>query len=224
MEWRNHGESAKPKTKFNFETIAQFDIKAVLTYLLEDLKINQLHCITHSGGGICLTMCLLNNEKWVPKISSMTLFSCQSFGACHTFKNRIKIQISKFISSLLGYIPAKIIKLGPHNESYFTMKQWYNWNLTKNFKGDTGLNYLAVMKNIKIPILSISGEADKFIAPKEGVAAFLNAFENSKNKLIHCSISNGFAENYNHSSVIYSRNASLEIWPLVKDWIETTYT
>jgi poly(3-hydroxyalkanoate) synthetase len=202
MEWRNHGESSKTTKKFNFETIALFDIKAVLEYLFEELKISELDCITHSGGGICLTICLLQNEKLISKINSISIFSCQSFGACHNFKNTFKIFLSKYISLILGYIPAK--KLG----------------LQKNFKGDSPIDYLDQMKIIKIPILSICGEADKFLSPKEGVLDFINAFSNEKNNFINCSISKGFMEDYNHSSIIYSKNASTEVWPIIKDWIE----
>jgi predicted alpha/beta hydrolase len=220
MEWRNHGESSKTTKKFNFETIALFDIKAVLEYLFEELKISELDCITHSGGGICLTICLLQNEKLISKINSISIFSCQSFGACHNFKNTFKIFLSKYISLILGYIPAKKIGLGPHNESYYMMKQWFNWNLQKNFKGDSPIDYLDQMKIIKIPILSICGEADKFLSPKEGVLDFINAFSNEKNNFINCSISKGFMEDYNHSSIIYSKNASTEVWPIIKDWIE----
>ena len=131
------------------------------------------------------------------------MFSCKSFGACHNLNNTLKILLSKYISLILGHIPSKRLGLGPHNETYHTMKQWYNWNLKRNFKGDYDFNYLYNMESIKIPILSICGEGDKFISPKEGVLDFINAFKNQKNKFINCSVSKGFIENYNNSRIIY---------------------
>ncbi|MFV0572573.1 MAG: alpha/beta fold hydrolase [Xanthomarina gelatinilytica] len=133
MEWRNHGESAPTKTRFNFETIALYDINTVFTYLFEDLKLNSVHCITHSGGGIILSMFLIKNIIYNPKINSITMFACQAFGAANQRKNKIKILLSKYLTLLIGHIPAKIIGLGPHNESYYTMKQWFDWNLKKKF-------------------------------------------------------------------------------------------
>ncbi len=91
MEWRNHGESDKTNKKFNLETIALLDIKSVFIYLLEDLKIKKIDCITHSGGGICLTMCLLQNERFLSNINSISILSCQSFGACHHKKLTVKM-------------------------------------------------------------------------------------------------------------------------------------
>ena len=219
FEWRNHGESSKTKEKFNFETIAKKDFKIVFNYLFDTLKIEKIDCITHSGGGICLTMFLILNQKYISKINSIVFFGCQAFGASTSTKNYYKILVAKYASKLLGFLPAKTIG-GAENESYYFMKQWFNWNLNKNFLGENKFDYRAKMKNIQIPILSISGEADKFIAPKEGCEAFLNAFKNPNNKHLNCGLENGFLENYNHGRILHSKNASKEIYPLVLDWIE----
>jgi predicted alpha/beta hydrolase len=220
MEWRNHGDSSRTKQEFNFETVALFDVKAVFEYLFEELKINKIDCITHSGGGICLTMCLIKNTTFISKINSISMFGCQAFGACYNFRSFLKVFLSKYISLIIKHIPAKTFGFAPHNESYFTMKQWFNWNLKRDFKGLGDFDYLQNMKSIRIPILSISGEGDKFIAPQKGVLAYLNAFENPKNKFLHCSLSKGFREDYNHRSILLSKNARNEIWGLVQNWIE----
>ena len=66
LEWRNHGASGKTKKRFNFETIGLYDIKAAYGFLFKTEKIAHLNCITHSGGGICLTMFLIKNlEKFL---------------------------------------------------------------------------------------------------------------------------------------------------------------
>ncbi len=219
MEWRNHGKSSKVKKKFNFETIAKYDIKTAFEYFFETLNIKNIACITHSGGGICLTMFLIRNQKYVSKVSSITMFSCQSFGACHSIKNYLKMLVSKFLSRILGYIPGKKIGLGPHDESYAMIKQWYDWNLLKNFKGENNYNYLKNMSLVKTPILSICSGGDTFIAPQKGCQDFLSAFGNPQNKLLFCSTTNGHSENYNHTRIILSRNSAKEIWPVVSQWI-----
>ena len=83
-----------------------------------------------------------------------------------------------------------------------------------------GIDYEKEMSKIKIPILSICAKGDNLIAPKIGCEMFLDAFQNPKNKLLFCSIENGFKEDYNHSRVLQSRNSRAEIWPLVADWLE----
>jgi len=214
MEWRNHGDSSITKEKYNFETIGKEDVKLVFEYLIHELKIQKLNCITHSGGGVCLTIFLLNNPSYKNYIERIAFFGCQTSGAAHSLKNKLKILFAKLLSGLFGYLPSQ--KIGrPHNEDHYFMKQWYDWNLEANFVGFSGINYEKMLPEISIPIFSICGKGDLLVAPEMGCQQFLNAFNNPKNRFLCCGKKTGFREDYNHSRVLHSRNASEEIYPLV---------
>ncbi len=218
LEWRNHGDSSKTQAPFNFETVALEDFSVAFEYLFQQEKIQQLDAITHSGGGICLTMFLIKNPIYRSRINSIAMFGCQAFGAANSKANYLKIWLGKKMSYLLGYTPAR--KVGsPHDESYFTMKQWFDWNLSQKFMGANAMDYQRAMPQIKIPILSICGKADTFIAPKSGCEAFLKAFDHAPNQLLFCSRENGFREDYNHSRILHSQNARAEIYPKVLEWV-----
>ncbi len=133
MEWRGHGANPVPKDKFNFETIATYDFDATFRYLFDELKLDNLHCVTHSGGGIGLTMFLIQNPLYIEKINSISMFACQAYGAALNPISYTKILTAKLFTRIFGYIPAERLNLGPINESYYTMKQWYDWNLKQNF-------------------------------------------------------------------------------------------
>ena len=218
MEWRNHGSSAPVKEKFNYESVALMEYPLVFNYLINELGINAVDCVLHSGGGLCLAMFLINNPKYNNNIKRTAMFGSQSFGAAHNFTNTLKIQLAKILNKIVGITPAKLVG-SPHNETYYLMKQWYNWNLEENFIGNKGNDYRAEMDKIKTPILSICGSGDDFIAPIEGCKAFLDCFNNPKNKLLICGKETGFKEDYNHKRLIYSSNARKEIYPLVADWL-----
>ncbi|AUC77787.1 alpha/beta hydrolase [Olleya sp. Bg11-27] len=219
MEWRNHGKSSKTKQKFNFETIAKYDLKSVFNFLFNIIKVKGIDCITHSGGGIVLTIFLINNPDYNSKINSITLFGVQAFGAAERLNSKIKILLSKYAAAILGKVPSKNAGSTEHSEPYYIMKQWFDWNLKQNFIGDNGFDYLKRMDKIKIPILSICAKGDNFIAPKEGCKKFLNAFKNKHNKFIFYSKEAGHLENYTHSRIIKSRNSKQEIWSIVDRWI-----
>lgn len=68
MEWRGHGHSSVPKNKFNFETVATYDYEAIFRYLFDERKLTNLHCVTHSGGGVGLAMFLVQNPSYIPRI------------------------------------------------------------------------------------------------------------------------------------------------------------
>jgi len=223
MEWRNHGNSTSSKDNFNLETIGLIDIKTSLDYLINNLNISNLHCVTHSGGGIALTLFLIKNKTYSKHIKSIVLFNCQAFEAVNSKLDYFKIFMAKYFSYILGFVPGVKLGIGIQNEKYYTMKSWFDWNLTKSFKGIDGFDYLAQMKTIQIPVLSICG-ADDLIAPILGCEKYLNEFGNPTNKLIICGLSNGFKENYNHSRTILSKNASKEIWQIATDWIDKHQT
>lgn len=218
FEWRNHGHSSIPDQKFDFETIGQQDFKVVFDYLFEECKIETLECITHSGGGICLTIALIVQPYYQHRINSISMFACQAFGAATSLSNYLKIYLFKYASKICGFVPAK--KKGrEENESYYLMRQWFDWNLKGEFKGKSGIDYKLKMKQIKTPILSIFGAGDHLIAPPEACEQYLLAFNNPQNQSIFCSREGGYRENYNHSRILHSRNATIDIYPKVLEWI-----
>ena len=249
MEWRGHGASSIPKDKFNFETVATYDFEATFRYLFDDLKLDNLHCVTHSGGGACLTMFLIQYPQYINHINSISMFACQVYGAIVSAKNYIKILTVKSLNRMLGYLPANQLKLGPINESYYTMNQWYEWNLNKDFKSSfikqsdftktiidknitssvasentvsnhSHFDYRQHMPTITTPIYAISAKGDHFISPTSGCQLFFDEFANPKNVFREYSITNGDLDNYTHSRIMISRNAATEIWPTVAAWIE----
>lgn len=220
MEWRNHGNSPKSTQLFNFETVALNDIEAALDYLVNVQKIPKLQCITHSGGGICLTIFLLRNRNYMENITGIILFSCQAFSAGSSFMNKSRIWLSDWICKFLTFVPGKIIGLGPENETYFTMKQWFDWNLNNKFNGADSYDYRKKMSLIKIPIFSICAAGDTMIAPPGACREYLSAFKNGDNNFLLCSLENGFSSDYSHHAVMQSSAARKEIWPEAIKWLQ----
>ena len=244
MEWRGHGDSSMPKEKFNFETVATYDYEATFRHFFDELKLDNLHCITHSGGGIGLIMFLIQNQRYIDKINSISMFACQAYGAASEPVSHAKIIAAKILTRLLGFIPARKLKMGACDESYYTMSQWYNWNLRRNFKSsfikqstfnqstfnkastdtngvaDELLDYRHQMPNITIPVYAISARGDNFISPTHGCQMLLDNFENPANVFREYALSHGDLDDYTHSRIMISRNAAKEIWPTVANWIE----
>ena len=246
MEWRGHGSSSQPQTKYHLEDIAFYDVKATFDYLLNDRKLDNLHCITHSGGGICLTLFLTRHPEFNDKIKSICMVACQVFAGTSTPSSYAKLLFLKAVTRQLGYVEGKRLKLGTMNESYYLLSQWMDWNLNQNFSSylptpirrqllrQTGLrlsrksqtittpqplDYRTLMPNITIPIYSICAAGD-WVAPPRGTLKYLQAFKNSNNQWREFSVANGDLEDYNHTRIFLSRNASKEVWPTVLDWVQ----
>ena len=219
LEWRNHGSSSRTEGHCSFEMIGKEDMQRAFDYLFNEVNLEKIDCITHSGGGINLTINLLTYPENISRINRIVFFACQSFGAGYSLKNQVKLFLGKYLTKAIGFLPAKLLGR-PHNEPYQFMKQWFDWNLSGEFQSDDGMNYGREMSKIKIPILSISGSGDYFVAPPKGCEMFLLKFENAENEFLNCGQETGFFEDYDHSRLIYSRNAEKEIYPLALRWIE----
>ncbi len=219
LEWRNHGSSFRTNKSYTFETIAKEDIKVAWDYLIKEQGVKQWHAITHSGGGLCLTIALIAYPAYQAYFHSLTLFACQATGAANSIGKLLRLQLSKGLCKFLGYVPAKKIG-GEYNEPYFFMKQWFDWNLNQKFSGSEQQNYQIAMSEISIPVLAVFGKGDTFIAPPKGCREFLSFFQNSQKEMLYGAKENGFAEDYTHSRIIHSRNAHQEIYPKVLAWIE----
>lgn len=221
LEWRGHGDSDIVTQPFDFETVALCDIKTVFDYLLNELHITRWHCITHSGGGICLTMLLSRYPQYQTNIQSMTLVACQAFALVSNRWHWLRLSVAKFCTKVLGFIPAKPFRLGTVNETYFTMSLWFDWNLTQQFTNrDKTLNYQQQMSKISIPVLGVCAVGDTIIAPVQSCQAFLNAFANPNNQLAIFGLDYGHLENYSHGRILLSRSASQEVWAVIVGWIE----
>lgn len=126
LEWRGHGTSPKTDIPFNFETVALYEYKTAFHYIHHHFNITSLHCVTHSGGGLCLTMFLINYPEYLKNIQSITFVACQAFGAVNNSFDFIKLFSAKLVVKGLGQIPANKFKLGRINETYYTMRPWFN--------------------------------------------------------------------------------------------------
>ncbi|PCE66689.1 alpha/beta fold hydrolase [Sediminicola luteus] len=219
LEWRGHGDSETPKTKFDLETVALQDYPAAFAYLFDNRGIDKISTLTHSGGGLCLAMCLIKHPEYLCRIRTSLLFACQGFGAATSTRAYLKILMGKWAAKIMGFIPGPLNGLGPHNETYHFMRPWFQWNLKRKFYGAQNFDYGKRLPKINYPILSLAGTGDHFIAPEQGCREFLEAFENPNNQLQLCGIAEGFSEDYDHARVFLSSTAAQEIWPLAQDWI-----
>jgi predicted alpha/beta hydrolase len=220
LEWRGHGSSQQDVAPFDMETVALFDVKAALTHLLEREGIKRLDCVTHSGGGLALTMCLVRHRHLVEHIGKVVLFACQS---CHAAVSRLRwlqLLATKLAGKLMGRLPGKRLGIGIQDESYTMMKQWFDWNLTRTFTGHDGLDYLAQMPSIGVPVMAVFAEGDRFIAPPAACQQYLEAFKSERNKALHCATAQGFSQNFDHAGVMHSSAAKREIWPAAQAWLE----
>ena len=87
------------------------------------------------------------------------------------------------------------------------------WNLQRNFIGHDGTDYLEGMKTLCMPVMAIAAESDRTIAPPQGCQNYLAVFGSHRKRFVL------EGPEYGHTSVMQSRAARSEIWPIVRAWL-----
>ena len=195
------------------------DSLAVISYINSLYPHTKMHWIGHSGGGLAILMTLVRNSNFRSNIASITTLASQATDAGLTPSNRLKIHIGNLLTRILQVAPGKIIGLGPENEYARVMQQWFRWNLSGDWLGTDGFNYMKGLSSLDTPVLTFSGEGDTFIAPASGCVKLHKALASSNKVYHHCAIKNGYKEDYNHSRIIASRSAMRDIWPKIEQWL-----
>ena len=82
-----------------------------------------------------------------------------------------------------------------------------------------GFDYLPCLADIYIPQLMIAGVGDRFIAPVSGCRKLHDSVSSKDKTFLLMGKENGFPEDYTHARVINSRSASVDVWPLIGQWL-----
>jgi oxygen-independent coproporphyrinogen-3 oxidase len=127
------------------------------------------------------------------------------------------------LTHLLGRFPARLLGVGPEDEPAGILEQWMSWNLRGRWLGDDGTDYFAACRNVTVPVLSLAGGGDRFIAPARTCRNLLDAMGGADRAMLVCGRAQGFSEDFDHNRLLVSGNARSEVWPLIGDWLEARF-
>jgi pimeloyl-ACP methyl ester carboxylesterase len=83
---------------------------------------------------------------------------------------------------------------------------------------DGAQDYRAAMANISVPVLAISGRADR-VAPPDRVRGYYEAVGSEHKQFVVAGRENGFAADYGHLDLPIGDHAPQEIYPLIDGWL-----
>ncbi|MGC9197081.1 MAG: alpha/beta fold hydrolase [Syntrophobacteraceae bacterium] len=220
LDWRGHGESGAAPVHTTMECAARFDVPATLQAVSERVGPAPVFWIGHSGGGLIAAMWAARNPELAnSRLRGLVMLGSQAYLAGERLRNRLIIRFLDLFMAVTRSAPGHYFGMGPEPENPVLMRQWCRWNLEGKFVGQDGFDYLAALTQVQIPVLALSGAADTFIAPTEGCRRLAYGFKGPDIGFHQCGVATGFLENYTHGRLILSKPASLEIWPMLAEWM-----
>ena len=100
------------------------------------------------------------------------------------------------------------------------MDQWLEWSLSGRWFGAENFDYTQKLSAVHLPSLSIAASADQSIAPVSGCEKLHNWLGGSDKTFKVFGQREGYREDYTHARIVSSRNASVDVWPVVRQWMD----
>ena len=222
LDWRGHGKSQAPSTAATLDDVANYDIPSALHAVKSLQKQDKVFFVGHSGGGLAMSMWMARNPDLArQQVHGLVLMASQATRAARTFKNRALITVIDIFLKVTRSAPGHLLKIEPEPESFALMRQWCEWNLTQKFCGLDGFDYLQHLQEVSVPVLALAGAGDLFIAPASGCQELAESFGGRQMRFQQCGRATGYAEDYTHDRLILSKSASVQIWPMVSEWLSS---
>lgn len=221
VDFQGHGESNKPLRAPDFETMSLQDTEAVLAFVQQQAD-KPVWWVGHSGGGLAILMYLARNTDKQSQIAGVVTLASQATDAGYTIPRRAFYRLASLLISMIGVTPGRLLGLGPENEFASVMQQWIGWSLSGRWHGADGFDYLQHLADVTVPSMCLAAVADKTIAPPSGCERVYASLGGLNKTFILFGRENGHAEDYTHSRVVSSRNASVDVWPVIGRWLTDT--
>jgi alpha-beta hydrolase superfamily lysophospholipase len=84
---------------------------------------------------------------------------------------------------------------------------------------DGKVDYTAALEDVQLPMLFLSGRADRIVTP-DRVRVYFDALGTDDKAFEVASIANGYHANYGHLDYGLGDSAKTEIYPLIIEWFE----
>jgi predicted alpha/beta hydrolase len=222
-EWREHGQAKHrglQRERASFDTLIEYDVGAVLSYVFEQAKQERPFWIGHSAGGTMIYGHLSlypDTQRWLRGIISL---GTQTTHFVHSLSARLRLWLAFPLTHMLGYFPARALGLGPEDELGGLIREWARWNLRGAWKSLTGVDYMAGLKQVRLPVLALAGGGDVQLAPEAGCRVLFNALGTNNKAFRLLSQGNGHRVDYDHNALVISDAAQAEVWPMIRAWLD----
>lgn len=219
FDWRNHGKFAKNTHSATFESYAHFDYRHIIKQILNYSKAKKLHWVGHSGGGLIPLMAIAKEPHLQLQLASLTMLASQATGHGESWYRRKIIKLCKLLISSKKTVQLPFQLLGPEVESAALLKQWCQWNLSKQWLSSDGFDYLKHLYLVQIPVLAIAADKDPIIAPSAGCEFLLEQCGSPVKLFISGTIDSGFSKPFSHSELITHPKAVQEVSNHIIQWL-----
>jgi len=221
VELRGHGLSPKGPDfpGITAEDHIQGDLSAAVRYIC-DRTGKPIFLSGHSAGGIFVASYASASCLQPDRFLGIALFGAQLAGGERFLRMPPLAFLSEALLKVLGRVPARLLGLGPEAEPAGEMLEFIRWKKRGGrWEDSRGFSYRDGLKAVETPVLAVAGAADRNDSPA-GCRELLDDFGSRDKRFVLLARGEGFSKDYDHIGMIVSKEAALEVWPLLADWMD----
>ncbi|PCJ19927.1 MAG: hypothetical protein COB04_04895 [Gammaproteobacteria bacterium] len=211
---------------YGLNQMIQEDIPAVLKLIEKKMGVPPQYYVCQGAGGLIMSGFLSRNPDYVKQTKGLIYFGSRRTVVLRHWMQRMKWEgawqmMGQFALSLFGYLPGKLLGLGNDNESQGIYNEYMAWcNDVEWVDCGDQFNYSEAMEEKKNwpASLYFASHADRVAHPKD-VSSFMKSLGRHDGRLVTLGKKQGNLRNYSHSSMIQHRDATLDHFPLMIEWM-----
>jgi predicted alpha/beta hydrolase len=184
----------------------------------------------HSWGGVLLSSYLARFPEKQHLVKGMVCFGVKRMVEVKNFKKTLQIDLfwktfAQVIAKVFGYLPALEMKIGSDNETRKSLREGASWvKKSAWIDPSDSFNYGKAIKKIEHPAtLFLTGANDTCLGNPEDVQLFMSEVGGEKNVFRTIGKKQGYKYDYDHIDLITHPEASIDHFPEILNWMQTTF-
>lgn len=171
LDWRGHGESKPPRADggtWTFDDYVSLDLPAALAAVAEasGAASGEVAVLGHSLGGL-VTLAALGTG--VVRVRRLVLAATSVWlpGRHGPWRRRAIMRVYDGVARRLGYAPIRRLRLGSEDEPASYVAQLAGWARTGCWTSGSGVDYLAALAAVDVPVWAVVGAGDNLCRPDD---------------------------------------------------------
>jgi predicted alpha/beta hydrolase len=230
LDVRGHGQSSPKASRhvdWSYDDIVLFDLPAAVEFIKGHHPQVPLAIVGHSLVGHT-SLALLGIRPDTPvdalvAVSSNVWIRCCEPSALQWARKKLFLALMGVVTTVFGYFPSTSIGMGNEDEASTYILQFKRFADTGCWcSADGKFNYRQSVRNIRVPVLALSGKGDTYMCRPDCLRLFHEPLNKSLLTMwLAGKGSHSLDYNPDHMEIITDIR-SRPIWDDIADWLEQT--
>ena len=173
-DFRGHGRSVPPRAgpdDWSFDDLVELDLPAIVAAAAHASACapEELVLIGHSLGGLVATAALGTGRIPSPRGLVLPATAVWLTGRRGLFHRRALMAVYRGVTAALGRAPIRAVRAGTADEPRTFVAQLTGWTRAARWTSLRGVDYLAALGAIAVPVLPLVGDRDWMCTPHDAI-------------------------------------------------------